>query len=221
MTEFNPDEDLTEAYLAGKAPKRQAERAKTEMAGPDGVEPTPVTPGDEAAAEAKPEIGRDAETRFVRKAQAQINRRPLYYGQMPDSLAKEPKVKLQAKAMYAILHTYCRTKRLTGNVTAEVSMDELEEKTGLSESNIRHWIDELEETGWLHAVRRGRQKVNLYRLYPVSGKAFQAMTAHHRIQHRLNVDSGLARRLRESLYPDGLNSITHARPGMAITGTPA
>jgi DNA-binding PadR family transcriptional regulator len=150
------------------------------------------------------------EERFIREAQRLIDRHPPFYGQTPDVLLKSPRIKPPPKTLFGLLHSHAACKDLKANCVAKVGMETLSDEMGLDECNIGHWLKHLEAEGWITIIRRGKRRVNWYRLWPVSQKTFAAMVAHHRVQYRLKTDYGLCQRLSESLYPDRAKSPDHA-----------
>jgi len=89
----------------------------------------------------------------------------IYFGKVPLELLRDPKVKLQAKAIYALMHSYSQPKRLISKPKTFVSQKRLAKDVGLSDEQIRYWLKKLEESGWLKVLRRGLNKTNYYILY--------------------------------------------------------
>jgi hypothetical protein len=143
------------------------------------------------------EIEREAE----RLAVFQVQKYPPYYGQIPDELLKSKRVRPEAKALFGLLHKYCKgIKHLKSHPVAEVAKETLADDFGVSEDRIRIWLNELEEEGWIRVIRRGKMLVNRYVLYPRSKKTFEAWVAMNRVHLKINQDYELAKRLKESLY---------------------
>lgn len=87
------------------------------------------------------------------------------YGQVPQDLLRDPNIKLQAKAVYALLHSYSVPKALESKPQTFVSQKKIAANAGLSLNRLREWIKKLEETGWLSIRRRGLNKSNNYTLH--------------------------------------------------------
>ena len=133
-------------------------------------------------------------------AQQHVQRHPPYYSQIPIELGKDPKIGAQAKALYAVMHSYSPEKELKNNAVVEIAKKTLAKDMGVSTEMIRIWLNELKEAGWIEKIRQGKMKPNMYVLYPVGGKTFQAIKAMKRVHLRINYDHKLIKRLRESLY---------------------
>ena len=71
----------------------------------------------------------------------------IYYGQVPVSLLRDPKIKLQAKAVYALLHSYSNPKSLISKPQTFVSQMKLAADAGMSIDRFRGWIRKLEASG--------------------------------------------------------------------------
>ena len=56
----------------------------------------------------------------------------VYFGEIPQELLRDPKIKLQAKAVYGLLHTYSQPKKLKNNPKTFVSQKRLSEDAGLT-----------------------------------------------------------------------------------------
>ena len=142
-------------------------------------------------------IEREAE----RLAVLQVQKYPPYYGQVPDELLKSKHVRPEAKALYGLLHKYCKgNKQLKTHPVAEVAKETLADDFGVSVERIRIWLNELSEEGWIRPIRRGKMLVNLYVLYPRSKKTFEAWVAMKWVHLKINQDSELSKRLRDSLH---------------------
>jgi hypothetical protein len=142
-------------------------------------------------------IEREAE----RLAVFQVQKYAPYYGQIPGELLKSKRVRPEAKALFGLLHKYCKgVKELKSHPVAEVAKETLADDLGVSEERIRIWLNELSEEGWIRPIRRGKMLVNWYVLYPRSKKTFEAWVGMKRVQLRINQDQDLAKRLRESLH---------------------
>lgn len=89
----------------------------------------------------------------------------VYFGQAPQELLRDPKIKLQPKAVYAIMHSYSQPKILIKCPRTFVSQAKLARDSGLSTTQLRHWIKVLEKAGWLTSIRRGFNATNYYVLH--------------------------------------------------------
>ena len=125
------------------------------------------------------------------------------FGQVPNKLLLDPKIKLQAKALFGILHTYTYPKQLIGNPETTISLAALSKDAGLTESNIRIWLKKLRESGWIEIKRRGKTMPNRITLYGRSKseqrKLERGMRKLKEIQYRLATDHRLAKRLNDSM----------------------
>jgi biotin operon repressor len=89
----------------------------------------------------------------------------VFYGKTPTKFLRNPKIRLQAKGLYAVLHSYSQPKELMLNPKTFVSLKTLSRDTGLDRTRIIHWIKVLEEAGWLTVKRRGKNMTNWYILH--------------------------------------------------------
>lgn len=118
----------------------------------------------------KKEILKDLK-RIMRKLKKQegneiaIFNEDVFYGQVPTVLLRDPDIQLQAKALYAILHSYSQPKELMLNPMTFVTLETLAKDSGLHKSNVGHWIEVLAEAGWIRVIPRGHKKSNWYQLY--------------------------------------------------------
>jgi DNA-binding transcriptional ArsR family regulator len=133
-------------------------------------------------------------------AQQHVQRHPPYYGQIPVELGRDEKISGQAKALYGVMHSYSPEKELKNNVVVEIAKETLAKVMGVGEDRVRIWLNELREAGWIEKLRQGKMKPNMYVLYPMKKRTFQAIKAMKRVHLRINYDHELAKRLRESLY---------------------
>ena len=146
------------------------------------------------------ELEEKIEREALSMAQEHVQRHPPYYGQTPVELGKDPKICAQAKALYAVMHSYSPEKELKNNVVVEIARETLAKAMGISTEMIRIWLNELRETGWIEKLRQGKMKPNMYVLYPMKKKTFQAIKAMKRVHLRINYDYELAKKLKKSLY---------------------
>ena len=125
------------------------------------------------------------------------------FGQIPLKLLRDPKIRLQAKALFGILHTYTYLKQLIGNPETTISLATLSKDAGLTESNIRIWLKQLRDSGWIEIKRRGMTMTNRITLYGRSKaeqrKLEREMRKLKEIQYRLATDHKLAKRLNDSI----------------------
>ena len=89
----------------------------------------------------------------------------VFYGKAPTKFLRDPKIKLQAKGLYAVMHSYSQPKELMLNPKTFVSLSTLSKATGLHRKNVIEWIKRLEESGWLTVKRRGINMTNWYILH--------------------------------------------------------
>jgi len=89
----------------------------------------------------------------------------VFYGKAPTKFLRNPKIRLQAKGLYAVLHSYSQPKELMLNPKTFVSLKILSRDSGLDRTIIIHWIKVLEEAGWLTVQRRGKNMTNWYILH--------------------------------------------------------
>ena len=89
----------------------------------------------------------------------------VFYGKAPTKFLRDPEIRLQAKGLYSIMHSYANPKELMLNPKTFVSLKTLAEDTGLHRKNIMEWIRKLKESGWLTVKRRGFNKANWYILH--------------------------------------------------------
>jgi len=140
------------------------------------------------------------EKEAMRMAQGDVQRHPPYYGQIPIELGRDPKIGGQAKALYAVVHSYSPEKELKNNAVVKIAKETLAKVMGVGEDRVRIWLNELREAGWIEKLRQGKMKPNMYVLYPMKKRTFQAIKAMKRVHLRINYDYKLAKRLKESLY---------------------
>jgi DNA-binding transcriptional ArsR family regulator len=136
----------------------------------------------------------------LKMAQQHVQFHPPYYGQIPVELGKDPNIPAQAKALFGVMHSYSPEKQLKNNAVVEIAEETLAKVFGVHVDTIRQWLKILIEAGWMEKLRQGKMKPNMYVLYPMKKKTFQAIKAMKRVHLRINYDHKLAKRLRESLY---------------------
>lgn len=121
------------------------------------------------------------------------------FGQIPLKLLRDPKIRLQAKALFGILHTYTFHKQLMGNPELTISMATLCKDTGLTESNVRRWLYVLRNEGWIWIKRRGMTMTNKITLYGTCKSKQRKLERDRKklkeIQYRLARDPELIDRL--------------------------
>jgi predicted transcriptional regulator len=194
QNEENADTDIIEDYLRKNKKKPPAEEPKANL----GVHCDPY----------------DIDLLAERRALLRHHQVPPYYAQLPDGLLLTKKVSPDAKVVYALLHKHARIKNLNRRPVVEISQELLATEMDRTEETIRTLLRELLEEGWIGKFRRGKKKVNRYSLYPRSERTWQAYLAIERVQIRIQRDQSLAKRLRESLYPqtDHKDSCGHPHP---------
>jgi len=89
----------------------------------------------------------------------------VFYGKAPTKFLRDPDIKLQAKGLYSVMHSYSQPKELMLNPKTFVSIGTLAKDTGLHRKNVGEWIKHLEEVGWITVKRRGMNKSNWYILH--------------------------------------------------------
>jgi len=133
-------------------------------------------------------------------AQEHIQKYPPYYGQIPEALLRDENMSHLAKLIFGAIHSRAQEKELKNNPVAQISKETLAKDLGVSVDRIRVGINELIEAGWGEKLRQGKMISNMYVLYPLKKKTFQAIKAMKRVHLRINYDLELAKRLKESLY---------------------
>ncbi|GAH76564.1 unnamed protein product, partial [marine sediment metagenome] len=86
----------------------------------------------------------------------------VFYGQVPTALLRDPTIQLQAKGLYAIMHSYSQPKSLIAYPMTFVSLDTLAKDAPLHKSNIGDWIKVLAKAGWIRVIPRKNRKSNWY-----------------------------------------------------------
>jgi hypothetical protein len=89
----------------------------------------------------------------------------VFYGKAPTKFLRNPKIKLQAKGLYSVLHSYSQPKELMFNPKTFVSLKTLSRDSGLHKKNVGEWVKHLEESGWVTVRRRGKNMTNWYILH--------------------------------------------------------
>lgn len=161
--------------------------------------------------------------RAEQRVQLRLNRVPPHYAQLPDGLILDKRVSPDAKLVYALLHKHAPIKNLNKLPVVHIAQQTLADEMGRTEETIRSLLRELISQGWVSKHRQGKMKPNRYVLYPRSRLSFQAYVAMEKVQIRIQRDQALAKRLRESLYPqsDHKDSCGHARSGSGKVTTSA
>jgi biotin operon repressor len=73
----------------------------------------------------------------------------VFYRKAPTKFLRDPKIKLQAKRLYSVLHSYSQPKELMLNPKTFVSLKMLSRDSGLHKKNVGEWVKHLEESGWI------------------------------------------------------------------------
>lgn len=89
----------------------------------------------------------------------------VFFGQVPTVLLRDPDIQLQAKGLYAVLHSYSQPKKLMLNPMTYVTLETLAKDSGLHKKNVGEWIKILAKAGWIRVIPRGHKKSNWYQLY--------------------------------------------------------
>jgi len=147
------------------------------------------------------DAARDLDHEAEQRALLRHQQVPPYYAQLPDVLIVSKRVSPDAKLVYALLHKHAPIKNLNRMPVVHVSQQTLADEMGRTEETIRSLLNQLVDEGWVVKYRQGKMMVNKYVLYPKSKRTFQAYVALERVQLRIQRDAALAKRLRESLYP--------------------
>jgi hypothetical protein len=135
-------------------------------------------------------------------ANAHIKQHPPYYGQIPAELAHDSNILSQVKGLFGTMHCYSPEKHLSNNIVVEIAEETLSRDMGVTIRTIQNWIDILAMRDWIAVIRQGNMLPNKYRLFPVSGRTFEAIKGMKRVHLRLNREHGLSKRLRNSLKSD-------------------
>jgi len=88
-----------------------------------------------------------------------------FFGKAPLKLLRDPKIRLQAKGLYVLMHTYSQPKDLMKDPRTFVSLQTLAKDLGLGRTQTIYWIKYLESTGWLTIKHRGLNCSNWYILH--------------------------------------------------------
>lgn len=99
------------------------------------------------------------------KNETAIFNEDVFYGQVPTALLRDPNIQLQAKGLYAIMHSYSQPKRLMAYPMTFVSLDTLAKDAPLHKCNVGYWIKVLAKAGWIRVIPRGHKRSNWYQLY--------------------------------------------------------
>jgi len=89
----------------------------------------------------------------------------VFYGKAPTKFLRDPKIKLQAKGLYSVMHSYSQPKELMLNPKTFVSLKTLSGAAGSKRTQIIYWIRYLEDIGWITVKRRGLNMSNWYILH--------------------------------------------------------
>jgi len=136
----------------------------------------------------------------LKMAQAHIQRRPPYYGQIPQELLRDEKRSHLSELIFGAMHSRAPEKKLKKTIAVEIAKETLARDLGVSEERIRIGINELIEAGWIEKHRQGKKLSNMYVLYPMKKQTFQAIKAIKRVHLRINYDYDLVKKLKKSLY---------------------
>lgn len=124
---------------------------------------------------------------------------PPFYGQTPTELLRSKRIRPQAKALFALLHSYSQDKQLANFPKVRIAKATLAKDLDVSEEMIRIWINMLKEEGWIESKRQGYKSPNLYTLYPRSRKTWLKYVAMKRVHLMVNYDGSLIDRLNKSI----------------------
>jgi hypothetical protein len=94
----------------------------------------------------------------------QAEGKTIYYGQIPIDLLRNPRIPMQAKALFGILHSRCREKDLRKQPHVTISQKELAECSGVSMVTIWKWLNCLRDHRWISIRRGGKGRPNEYAL---------------------------------------------------------
>lgn len=101
---------------------------------------------------------------------AVISRMP-NFAVIPIDLIRDKGVSLQAKALYAIFHSYSGEKRIQQGSLSFVSYEKIaRENTNCSSSSICRYSIELRKKGWTSIIRVGQGQNNITILHAVKNE---------------------------------------------------
>lgn len=111
----------------------------------------------------------------------------IFYGQVPLKLLRDPTIISQAKALYALIHTYCQNKDLFSKPRTMISEITLARASGVTTTTIRSWLDILKKHSWISVKRKGYGRPNEYTLLskrdseaPSLRQKYRKLTQHRR-----------------------------------------
>ncbi len=78
-----------------------------------------------------------------------------YFAQTPQNLIRNPGIPSQAKALFALYHSYCSQKKLPNRPATIVSQKTLARDMGWHRNKIGRYQKVLEEWGWITVKHRG------------------------------------------------------------------
>jgi len=122
-----------------------------------------------------------------------------FYAQVPTALLRSSRLKPQAKALYALIHSYCKQKDLQNHPTATISIKTMEKDFNLSDVSIRIHLNSLKKEGWIDWKRQGRMRPNKYSLFPSSKRDWEAIVAMKRVEVILRENKELEQKLKKSI----------------------
>lgn len=88
----------------------------------------------------------------------------IFFAQVPTELLRNPKIPMQAKALFGVLHSHCREKDLRKGPRVVISQLDLAKSCGTSTVTIWKWLKCLEDLGWISVRRGGKGRPNEYTL---------------------------------------------------------
>ena len=86
----------------------------------------------------------------------------VHYGQVPSKLLWDSNIPLQAKGLYAVLHSFGQPKELMATPKTFVTLKTLAKVTGMHKNSVREYIKVLAEAGWIKVKSRGYRRSNWY-----------------------------------------------------------
>lgn len=79
------------------------------------------------------------------------------FGQVSNTVIRDPEISLRDKAIYAYLATYANSK--TNELT--VSVNKIATECGIDQSTVKRSLDELEKRGIILRINRGYHQTKL------------------------------------------------------------
>lgn len=84
---------------------------------------------------------------------------------VPLELTNDPKIKLQLKGLYAVLHSFCGEKNPRMGSIVFAAKYKIAERAKVSRQYLNILTRELEEVGWATIIETGRDETNIVVLH--------------------------------------------------------